>query len=215
MTPKDFFDTYSGVAMKMQNLFGVPASISLAQGAIESGWGASGLTVRSNNFFGIKAGSSWKGETDSTASAEFINGVWSNPVSAFRKYKSPGDSFLDHALLLKNNSRYANLFNNLDPIEWAKELSQDGYANAPSYTTSITNLVNQYDLKQYDTLAPKKKMAKILFICTITTGLAFGLSYYKKWLTSNRNIAFTVLSGIGLGIVLSAGIDYYERNKLN
>lgn len=152
-----FFSKYSDSAMETQNLFGVPASITLAQGALESRWAESGLTTRSNNFFGIKADKSWKGAVDIANTKEFVNGAYITISSGFRKYNSAKDSFFDHAKFLRDNKRYANLFNNLNYKEWAVEIKQDGYATDPQYATKLIGLIELYDLAKYDSLAPKKK----------------------------------------------------------
>jgi len=153
----DFFEKYKNLAMETQNLFGVPASITLAQAALESAWGLSGLTVRSNNFFGIKADSSWTGEVDTAPTKEFVNGAYINISSGFRKYKTAQDSFNDHAKFLRKFKRYANLFENMVPEDWAKKLQQDGYATDPLYSSKLINMINQYGLKKYDAEAAQKK----------------------------------------------------------
>lgn len=153
----DFFNKYKNFAIETQNLFGVPASITLAQAALESAWGTSGLTVRSNNFFGIKADSSWKGERDSATTKEFVNGAYITIQSNFRKYKTAQDSFNDHAKFLMKFDRYNNLFDNLNPEEWARELKEDGYATDPLYDKKLINMINMYSLKKYDAEAAQKK----------------------------------------------------------
>ena len=93
----DFFDKYKDYAMTSQNVSGVPASITLAQAALESGWGLSGLTVKANNFFGIKAGSTWTGDVYEAKTQEFVNGGYITITSKFRKYPTAKDCFIDHA----------------------------------------------------------------------------------------------------------------------
>lgn len=161
MAPKDFFTTYGPWAMDAQNKFGIPASITLAQAALESGWGESGLTKSANNFFGIKdqPNDEWYGEYVEKRTGEVFNGVSTTIVSKFRKYRTPGESFKDHASFLLKNKRYAHLFK-LQPTDfvgWANGLKVAGYATATNYAGTLIDMINQYGLGAYDALAIKKK----------------------------------------------------------
>jgi flagellum-specific peptidoglycan hydrolase FlgJ len=210
---KLFFEKYANDAMECQNLFGVPASITLAQAALESGWGTSSLTVMANNFFGIKADKSWRGDKILKPTIEYYNGVKTNVNSYFRKYATAKDSFIDHAKFLMKWSRYDILFDNMDSKEWAKELQQAGYATDPNYANKLINLIAQYNLTAYDIEAPKKKIAKLLFICVLTTGASLGISYYKKWLKTPQNWGLAILTGIASGVIINASINFYNQKK--
>ena len=156
----DFFAKYADYAEQTQNLFGVPASITLAQAALESGWGTSGLTVKANNFFGIKASSDWKGETYSAVTVEYLNGVRVENVNAlWRKYSSAKESFNDHAKFLLKFSRYKKLFSLpvSDYKGWAVGLQSAGYATDPLYSAKLINMIQQYELMKYDAAASQKK----------------------------------------------------------
>ena len=98
-----YLQTYSAIAVKQMENYGIPASIILAQGLLESGAGKSKLAIEANNHFGIKADSRWEGKTIS----HFDNGNWHK----FRVYRNVEKSFEDHSLFLSNNSRYSSLFN--------------------------------------------------------------------------------------------------------
>lgn len=200
----DFFNKYKGLAEQTQILFGVPASITLAQAALESGWGLSGLTVRSNNFFGIKADSSWTGERDSASTKEFVNGGYITIQSNFRKYKTAQEGFNDHAKFLLKFNRYKSLF--LLPAGdykgWANGLQSAGYATDPLYASKLINMIQQYNLMQYDQEAAKKKIINPLITCVVTVGLCLGFAYYKKFLNSPQKIVLTVLIGIALGLII-------------
>lgn len=209
----DFFAKYANAAMECQNLFGVPASITLAQAALESGWGTSSLTVMANNFFGIKADASWRGDKILKPTTEYYGGVKTSVNSYFRKYATAQDSFIDHAKFLMKFDRYNNLFDNLDSTEWAKELQADGYATDPNYASKLINLIAQYNLTAYDKEAPKKKIAKLLFICAITTGASLGVSYYKDWLKTPQNWGLTILTGLASGVIINASINFYKQQK--
>jgi hypothetical protein len=121
----------------------VPASITLAQGLFESGFGNSPLAKNANNHFGIKC-HDWKGETyyhDDDA-----------PQECFRKYASAADSYQDHALFLKNRKRYAKCFELeiTDYAGWARELKAAGYATLPTYAEKIISVIERFALHRFD-----------------------------------------------------------------
>src|SRR6056300_1851935 len=119
---KAYIESFAEVAMKEMKLYGVPASITLAQGILETNAGKSNLVKESNNHFGIKCHNTWKGKSvrhDDDAAAE-----------CFRKYKNPLDSYRDHSQFLSSRPRYASLFD-LDPSDykaWANGLRSAVYA---------------------------------------------------------------------------------------
>lgn len=134
---------YRAVAMEEMGTYGIPASITLGQGILESGAGKSQLTRKSNNHFGIKC-HDWKGARvyhDDDLAQE-----------CFRKYENPNYSFRDHSLFLKNRSRYAGLFNlRIDDYKgWAKGLKKAGYATDPAYPQKLIGIIERYELHQYD-----------------------------------------------------------------
>jgi hypothetical protein len=140
---------YYQLAMSEQQRTGVPAAIKLAQGIYESASGTSDLASRSNNHFGIKCKSSWRGDTvlhDDDLRQE-----------CFRKYPSVEKSYMDHSDFLKGSPRYANLFKleQTDYIGWATGLKQAGYATNPAYVRKITDLIERYELQQYSVEALK------------------------------------------------------------
>lgn len=142
MSPQEFFDTYKDWAIETMARSGVPASISLAQAAIESGYGESRLAKTANNFFGIKVSALWFGP--------YVLASDDKPNEKFRKYNTVYDSFIDHADFLKLNSRYYSLFDSTDYIKWANGLQQAGYATSPTYASSLINTIEKYGLDQYD-----------------------------------------------------------------
>ncbi len=122
----------------------IPASITLAQGILESHSGRSRLSVRGNNHFGIKCHKSWKGKRlyhDDDAKQE-----------CFRKYEHPLTSFRDHSLFLYGRDRYAGLFilKKKDYKGWAKGLKKAGYATDPKYPKKLIALIEDYELYKYD-----------------------------------------------------------------
>lgn len=138
-----YIKKYAKTAQAQQKKYGIPASITLAQGLLESSAGRSELTLKSNNHFGIKCGSDWKGESvtyDDDARNE-----------CFRKYSKAEDSFEDHSLFLKK-ARYASLFalQSTDYQGWAHGLKSCGYATDPGYAGKLIKIIEDYGLSQYD-----------------------------------------------------------------
>ncbi len=145
-TYKAYIEKYYELAQEQQKEFGVPASITLAQGLLESAAGRSELATKANNHFGIKCTSDWKGGSynhDDDAKDE-----------CFRKYKKVEESFVDHSLFLKR-ARYQSLFT-LDVTDykgWAHGLKRCGYATDPGYAGKLIQLIETYDLARYSILS--------------------------------------------------------------
>jgi LysM repeat protein len=122
----------------------IPASITLAQGILESGAGNSALAREAKNHFGIKCHKGWSGKTYTMDDDE--------KNECFRKYENPEESFKDHSLFLTTRDRYAKLFE-LDIMDyegWAKGLKACGYATSPVYATRLINIIELYHLDKYD-----------------------------------------------------------------
>jgi LysM repeat protein len=144
-TPQEkYVEKYSGIAVAEMYRSGVPASITLAQGLLESGYGRSELAVKSNNHFGIKCHNGWQGGRvyhDDDAKGE-----------CFRKYDDPEDSYRDHSDFLRYRDRYKFLFDYevTDYKSWAYGLKKAGYATDPSYPAKLIKLIEDYQLHRYD-----------------------------------------------------------------
>ena len=140
-----YISTYAEIAVQEMYRSGIPASITLAQGMLESGNGRSELAVKSNNHFGIKCHNNWNGGRvyhDDDAKGE-----------CFRKYDHVHQSYRDHSDFLRYRDRYKFLFD-LKPTDykgWAYGLKKAGYATDPSYPTKLIRLIEEYRLYQYDT----------------------------------------------------------------
>ncbi len=145
MTRQEYIDTYKDLAIKEMNRTGIPASITLAQGILESGSGNSKLATKANNHFGIKCHSTWKGKT--------MRKDDDKKNECFRKYPSAYDSYIDHSNFLVKGKRYAFLFDykTTDYKKWAKGLKKAGYATNPSYAKKLIKLIEDLQLHQYDT----------------------------------------------------------------
>ena len=153
----DYIDRWKDVAISEQEQHGIPASITLAQGLLESGAGSSRLATEGNNHFGIKCHKDWQGETmlrDDDA-----------PNECFRVYESAHESFADHSRFLLRK-RYESLF--LLPIDdykgWAHGLKQCGYATDPNYANRLISIIERYSLYNYDTPQGRNVSEDALFI---------------------------------------------------
>ena len=139
-----YIEQYKKIAVQEMKRTGIPASITLAQGIVESNSGESNLAKKFNNHFGIKCKSDWKGETtfqDDDTKQE-----------CFRVYPNAAASFKDHSDFLKNRPNYAALFT-LDPVDdsaWAYGLKKAGYATASDYPKKLLKIIDDYELSQYN-----------------------------------------------------------------
>jgi len=143
ITREEYINTYAEIAMKEMSRTGIPASITLAQGCLESDNGNSTLAMKANNHFGIKC-HDWEGARmhhDDDARKE-----------CFRKYRSPYESYQDHSEFLLTKPRYAFLFeyNPDDYRKWAKGLKQAGYATSPQYADLLIRIIEENELYRYD-----------------------------------------------------------------
>ena len=139
-----YIKQYRDLAVDEMKKYHIPASITLAQGLLESGAGQSTLARKSNNHFGIKCGSDWQGKTvrhNDDARGE-----------CFRAYKHPKQSYEDHSKFLAGRPRYASLFKLkiTDYKGWARGLKKAGYATDPRYAQRLIDIIELYDLDKYD-----------------------------------------------------------------
>nr|WP_199075017.1 glucosaminidase domain-containing protein [Pedobacter sp. ASV19] len=149
-TTLSYIDAFKGVAVEEMNTYGIPASITLAQGILESGSGNGSLAKYANNHFGIKVTSEWKGK-----------GYYKDDDKkndCFRVYKDARQSYKDHSEFLKRK-RYSALFqlDKNDYKNWAYGLKQAGYATNPKYPDLLINLIEKYQLHQYDQSESEKQ----------------------------------------------------------
>ena len=141
----DYIARYSGMAVEQMKKYGIPASITLAQGLLESDAGRSTLATKCNNHFGIKCHNDWTGRKMYHDDDE--------RQECFRCYRDADDSFRDHSLFLVNGARYQSLFKlgSTDYKGWAKGLKAAGYATSPTYADKLIELIERYGLDRYDT----------------------------------------------------------------
>lgn len=147
ITVQEYIETYKDLAIAEMKRSGVPASITLAQGILETESGNSDLVQRSNNHFGIKCKSNWTGES--------VSHTDDAPNECFRKYSTANESYRDHSDFLRKNGRYAGLFQ-LSPTDykgWANGLKKAGYATNPKYPQMLIRNIEDNKLHQYDIIS--------------------------------------------------------------
>jgi LysM repeat protein len=141
---KDYVEKYKGIAIREMKRTGIPASITLAQGILESASGESNLAKQFNNHFGIKCKTEWTGPKT------YQNDDTKN--ECFRVYPNADSSYRDHSNFLKNRPYYASLFE-LDPVDdtaWAYGLKKAGYATERDYPQRLLKIIDDYELAQYN-----------------------------------------------------------------
>lgn len=196
MTRPEYIEKYKDIAVREMIEHGIPASITLAQGILESDAGNSALAVYANNHFGIKCHAEWKGDTyiqDDDARNE-----------CFRKYREAEASFEDHSLFLKTRGRYAFLFElrKTDYKGWAEGLKEAGYATDKSYATRLIKLIEDYKLYQYDRMqelavsGPVKKRPEPQPVKSTTSPISASRKVYV-----NNQIKY---------VVIQDGDSYYK-----
>ena len=150
---EDYIAFFKAVAIHEMKLYGIPASITLAQGILESGSGKGRLARQANNHFGIKC-HDWTGPR--------IYHDDDRAQECFRKYNDPSQSYRDHSLFLAKRKRYADLFKHkiTDYKAWARGLKKAGYATDPQYPKKLISLIERYKLYRYDIFDKKKKNKK-------------------------------------------------------
>ncbi len=189
LTCETYVQKYYKLAIEEMHVFGIPASITLAQGILESGIGASELALKSKNHFGIKCHKDWNGKK-----------VYHDDDEAqecFRKYRKVSDSYRDHSEFLKNRERYAFLFNFKisDYKSWALGLKKAGYATLPTYADKLIKLIEDFNLSIYDNTSKS------------------GQRKLKKPVRRRRKKIYK--SDNGLKYILANQNDTYDRIAMN
>tara|TARA_Y100000022_G_scaffold165159_1_gene149347 strand:+ start:2162 stop:2749 length:588 start_codon:yes stop_codon:yes gene_type:complete len=141
---KLYIKKFAPAAVKNMRFYKIPASITLAQGVLESGYGESTLATKANNHFGIKCHKGWKGKSITHDDDE--------ENECFRSYKNPLKSYRDHSLFLVDRDRYKSLFElkRKDYEGWAKGLKAAGYATDPKYAEKLISLIERFELTRFD-----------------------------------------------------------------
>lgn len=188
-----YIEEFAPIAVKEMHLYNIPASITLAQGILESNSGNSELSRRSNNHFGIKCHTNWEGEKVYHDDDEL--------GECFRKYQYVETSFKDHSLFLSQRKRYAFLFEygTSDYKSWARGLQKAGYATDKRYPEKLIKIIEDYELYKFDKASKK----------------GFDLTE-KEEDTTNYNSYYKVVAGDTLySISKKFGITVEALKKLN
>lgn len=157
MTNSEFIEKIGTYAVEDYKKHKILPSITISQAILESGWGKSGLTIKANNLFGMKAGSSWKGETYVLETKEQRkDGSYYTVKAVWRKYKTWKQSVVDHGELL-NISRYAKVKGETNYKKASKALKDAGYSTSLTYPETLNRLIEKYKLTKYDEKVIKKK----------------------------------------------------------
>ncbi len=198
---KLYITKYSDLAVSEMKTYGIPASITLAQGILESSNGESKLAIEGNNHFGIKCHNEWTGDK--------IYHDDDDENECFRKYNSPKESYRDHSLFLSERKRYKFLFETSDYKKWAKGLSKAGYATNPKYSNLLINIIKKHELYHFDN---DLSMSKYY----LSTNIGFpyisgvGIYYFDKNIMLYCDVnSSVVISRFNLGINYKIFKDYY------
>ena len=153
MTDKEFFNRIKDDVIRDMKQSGILASLTAAQGFIESASGNSGLTIKANNLFGMKG--SYQGSFVTMKTKEFINGKYVVVDASFRKYPDWAASIKDHSDLFLRASRYKNLIGEKDYKKACKNVQADGYATSPTYADTLIRTIERYKLYEWDQMEPE------------------------------------------------------------
>lgn len=209
-TCADYVEKYKNDAIREMQMFRVPASITLAQGMLESDNGNSALAVYANNHFGIKCHKEWTGET-------YVQDD-DDTNECFRKYPSVYDSYVDHSQFLKTRKRYAQLFELkvTDYKGWAKGLKAAGYATDPKYADRLIEIIERYKLNQYDT---EEGLPVLVATPKPETGQTVNTVSSRRDIFLNNNVKYVIVkpgdSFMKIAKELDMGVwQLYKYNEL-
>lgn len=205
----EYIAVYKDIAVSEMKQYGIPASITLAQGILESGSGRGRLAVKANNHFGIKC-HDWKGAK--------IYHDDDRAQECFRKYRNANKSFRDHSEFLANRKRYAKLFQ-LDKDDykgWAKELRRAGYATDRKYPQKLISLIERYELYKFDDKSSKSKRKEkkeyVIATYTVVKGDTLFSISKKHNLTVKELQSLNDLKGTELSIGQVLNIQPKDKN---
>jgi LysM repeat protein len=194
LSPHEYVESHKDDAIKEMQMSGVPASITLAQGMLESDNGNSDLAVYANNHFGIKCHEDWTGPTyvkDDDTKDE-----------CFRKYKTVLESYTDHSQFLKTRNRYAPLFElkTTDYRGWARGLKETGYATDPRYTERLLEIIEKNHLYEYDrdqpmqAFQPKQNISEQLHVKPAPNKRTIQLNSEREFIIAHTGDTFESLA---------------------
>ena len=198
-----YIEKYSQIAVDEMHRYNIPASITLAQGILESGNGESLLATEGNNHFGIKCHDDWNGETiikDDDKEGE-----------CFRKYSKVVDSYKDHSLFLIERERYNSLFllSTTDYKAWAEGLKKAGYATNSKYSSLLINLIEKYDLSRFDKGSAQQKKLFFAYSYGLPYLSGIGAYYFQK-----ESLYFTEINTSFIFTKASFGYNYELLHRI-
>lgn len=200
MTKEEYIEKWSSTAVEQMRVHGIPASITLAQGVLESGFGNSYLATKANNHFGIKCHNDWDGKR--------VYRDDDKKNECFRSYRSAADSYEDHSLFLTKKSRYNFLFEyeQDDYKSWSKGLKKAGYATDPNYPKRLMAIIEELGLSQFDNPSHKLSMP-------LTNELHRDV-FAKKDKNTSSHTVYTNDVGVQY-VVCQKGDTFYEIAQAN
>ncbi|MBR5136336.1 MAG: glucosaminidase domain-containing protein [Rikenellaceae bacterium] len=208
-TTEEYIAQYSSIAVEHQEKYGIPASITLAQGILESNSGNGRLAVEANNHFGIKCKKDWKGATishDDDAAGE-----------CFRKYHSAEESYEDHANFIDTQPRYDSLFrySETDYASWARGLKAAGYATDPKYAEKLIRVIEENKLYLYDRgeNALDQRVAEVEKVEPEIVAEATTPSANDGKIVDIDNYTVTVNPHYGYSVQMVNGAEYVEAKE--
>jgi len=151
MTPQDFIAAIAPAAQISMVASKIPASFTIAQGALESTWGGSELALQARNLFSVKADQSWHGPFVLMNSAEYVMGKSVMLPARWRQYPDWQSCIDDRVQFFRLNPRYAACFAETTGAGWARAVQSAGYATDPAYADKLVEVINFHNLTQYDT----------------------------------------------------------------
>ena len=201
-----YIDKYKDWAIEQMHEYRIPASITLAQGLLESNAGRSRLATEANNHFGIKVGGSWTGP--------YIVQSDDRPTDRFRKYKSARESYVDHSKFLQQK-RYQGLYQlgRTDYKGWARGLKAAGYATNPAYAESLIRVIEMYNLQQFDT--GKYRSQKPATTATQTNSVDEFWQRHKIYLNNKNHFIIVEIGDDMATISKKTGLSLHKLYKYN
>ncbi|MGN0382999.1 MAG: glucosaminidase domain-containing protein [Eubacterium sp.] len=177
---QEFINQIGILAQNDMKNTGVLASLTIAQAILESGWGKSSLSTVGKALFGIKAGTSWKGKVYNAKTQECYDGSTFVTIdAAFRAYDSWEESISDHSALLCSLSRYKDVIGEIDYKKACKAIHSAGYATDPKYADKLINLIETYNLNQFDVIKEENIMSNITLDNTPDTWAVEAVEWAK------------------------------------
>ncbi|WP_445757343.1 glucosaminidase domain-containing protein [Polaribacter sp.] len=185
----EYIQRFAPIAVRKMHMYKIPASITLAQGVLESGSGRSELALKSNNHFGIKCHTNWTGES--------VNHDDDEKGECFRKYQYPETSYDDHSAFLTQRKRYEFLFSfeTDDYKKWARGLKDAGYATDVNYPEKIIKIIEDYELHEFDKVKkddPKYPISEIKYKEIIKKETTYEVKKGDTLYSISKNFAVSI-----------------------